>query len=94
MRRLLVLGGGTAGTMLANRLRQRFHPREWQVTIVDDDERHFYQPGFLFIPFGACAPADVVKTKRDLIHDGVVLLPGRPVPLPSHMSMAGKHQEE
>ena len=47
MKELLVLGGGTAGTMVANRLNRRLDKREWRVTVVDQDNRHVYQPGFV-----------------------------------------------
>ena len=52
MRRLLVLGAGTAGTMVVNKLRHRLDKADWQITVVDQDDRHFYQPGYLFLPFG------------------------------------------
>jgi len=52
MNNLLILGAGTAGTMVANRLRRRL-PSGWQLTVVDPDDSHLYQPGLLFLPFGA-----------------------------------------
>lgn len=52
MERLLVLGAGTAGTMVANKLRPRLPRDEWAITLVDQDREHHYQPGYLFIPFG------------------------------------------
>jgi sulfide:quinone oxidoreductase len=50
-KRLLILGAGTAGTILANRLVAAL-PRGWSVTAVDRDDAHIYQPGLLFVPFG------------------------------------------
>ena len=70
MRKLLVLGAGTAGTMVVNHLRPRLDPDEWVITIVDEDETHYYQPGFLFIPFGAYTRTDVVRPKERFIPDG------------------------
>ncbi|MGB2838622.1 MAG: NAD(P)/FAD-dependent oxidoreductase, partial [Actinomycetes bacterium] len=61
MKRLLVLGGGTAGTMVVNKLRPRLARDEWQITVVDQRDVHYYQPGYLFIPFGAYTPDEVVK---------------------------------
>ncbi len=52
VKRLLVLGAGTAGTMVANKLRPRLDEREWKITLVDQNETHYYQPGLLFLPFG------------------------------------------
>ena len=70
MQHILILGAGTAGTMAANKLRKRLDS-EWDITIVDQDETHYYQPGFLFIPFGTYEPSDVVKPKREFIPKGV-----------------------
>ncbi len=74
MKRLLILGAGTAGTMVANRLSRMLDRDEWQITIVDQDEVHYYQPGFLFIPFGMYSKSDVVKPKRDFIPAGVEMI--------------------
>jgi sulfide:quinone oxidoreductase len=71
VKRLLILGAGTAGTMVANKLRPRLALDEWDITIVDQEASHYYQPGFLFIPFGIYQPSDVVKPKADFIPAGV-----------------------
>jgi sulfide:quinone oxidoreductase len=76
MKRLLVLGGGTAGTMVVNKLRRRLDRAEWQITVVDQTDTHVYQPGFLFIPFGAYQPAEVVKPRQRFIPAGVDLVQG------------------
>jgi sulfide:quinone oxidoreductase len=64
MKTLLILGAGTAGTMVANKMSEQLDRDEWKIIIVDEHENHYYQPGFLFIPFGIYTPADVVKPKR------------------------------
>jgi len=74
MRRLLILGGGTAGTMIANKLRRRLDRDDWSITVVDRDDEHHYQPGYLFIPFGGYAPDDLVRSRRRLLAAGVRLL--------------------
>ncbi|MFH1330354.1 MAG: FAD/NAD(P)-binding oxidoreductase [Actinomycetota bacterium] len=71
MKRLLVLGAGTAGTMVVNKLRPRLDPDEWKLTIVDQDACHHYQPGYLFIPFGIYRAQDVQRPRRDFIPAGV-----------------------
>lgn len=71
MKKLLILGAGTAGTMVANRMHRLLDPDEWHITIVDQNETHYYQPGFLFIPFGMYSKSDVVKPKRDFLPSGV-----------------------
>jgi len=74
MKKLLILGAGTAGTMVANRMRRLLDADEWRITIVDQHETHYYQPGFLFIPFGMYSKNDVTKPKRDFIPAGVELI--------------------
>jgi sulfide:quinone oxidoreductase len=76
MMRLLVLGGGTAGTMVVNKLRRRLPAGQWQITVVDQNDTHVYQPGFLFIPFGAYSPEQVVKPRLRFIPEGVELVVG------------------
>lgn len=74
MKKLLVLGAGTAGTMMVNKLRPILDKTEWEITIVDQHETHYYQPGFLFIPFGIYTREDVVKPRRDYIPAGVEVI--------------------
>ena len=74
MKRLLILGGGTAGTMAANRLRKRLDHDEWAITIVDQTDAHVYQPGNLFVPFGIYQPHDLVKPRRRFLPDDVELV--------------------
>jgi sulfide:quinone oxidoreductase len=62
--------------MVVNHLRPRLDPHEWSITIVDQDETHYYQPGFLFIPFGTYSRADVMRPKRRFVPDGVDLIVG------------------
>ncbi len=71
MKKLLILGAGTAGTMMANKLYKSLNKNLWEITIIDKDEDHYYQPGFLFIPFGVYQPEDVIKPKREFIPSGV-----------------------
>ena len=74
MKKLLILGAGTAGTMVANRLARMLDHDDWQITLVDQSPTHYYQPGFLFIPFGIYGKKDVVKPKREFIPPGVELI--------------------
>ncbi|WP_406830678.1 FAD/NAD(P)-binding oxidoreductase [Pedococcus sp. KACC 23699] len=76
MRKLLVLGGGTAGTMVVNKLRRRLPSSDWEITIVDRDDEHRYQPGYLFLPFGTYTADQVVRKRHVFIPDGVELVLG------------------
>jgi sulfide:quinone oxidoreductase len=74
MKKLLILGAGTAGTMVANRLARQLDRDEWHITLVDQNEVHYYQPGFLFLPFGIYSKNDVIKPKRDFIPAGAEMI--------------------
>lgn len=76
MKTLLILGAGTGGTMMANRMHTVLDPREWRIVIVDHDETHYYQPGLLFIPFGTYSPGDIQKPKRKFLPQGVEVVFG------------------
>lgn len=67
MKQLLILGAGTGGTMMANQLRKKLDLSEWKITVVDQCPKHYYQPGFLFLPFGFYSERDVVRLKRQFI---------------------------
>ena len=67
MKNIVILGAGTAGTMMANKLHKAIDRKFWDITIIDKDETHYYQPGFLFIPFGIYQPEEVVKTKAEFL---------------------------
>ena len=69
--KLVILGAGTAGTIMANKLRKALDRDEWQITVIDKHRTHYYQPGFLFIPFGIYNPSDVIKPKSDFFPIGV-----------------------
>ncbi len=74
MKNLLILGAGTAGTMMLNKLYKELDKEEWKVTIVDQYKTHYYQPGFLFIPFGVYKKEDVTKPKYDFFPAGVEVI--------------------
>jgi sulfide:quinone oxidoreductase len=62
--RIVVLGGGTGGTVMANRLRRRFDADDADITVVDRDDAHVYQPGLLFVPFGLAHADELVRPRR------------------------------
>jgi sulfide:quinone oxidoreductase len=76
MKRLLILGAGTAGTMIVNKLSNVLDSREWNITIVDQCDTHYYQPGFLFIPFGMYTRRDVVRPAREFLPSGIDVVSG------------------
>ena len=69
--RIVVLGGGTAGTMVANRLRRCLDAERAEIHVVDRDDRHVYQPGLLFVPFGLADVDEIVRPRRRQLHPGI-----------------------
>jgi len=70
-RRIIVLGGGTGGTLLANRLRRQLDRAAAEIVVVDADDKHVYQPGLLFVPFGLVRPETLVRSRRRQLRAGV-----------------------
>jgi len=71
MKNLLVLGGGTAGTMVVNKLRKKLPKDLWEITVIDQDQEHIYQPGLLLMPFGTYEPEQLVKKRQSFFPKGV-----------------------
>jgi sulfide:quinone oxidoreductase len=67
----VILGGGTGGTLVANRLRKRFKEAELAITVVDQDDVHVYQPGLLFVPFGLSHLDDIVRPRQRQLRRGI-----------------------
>jgi sulfide:quinone oxidoreductase len=80
MKRIVILGAGTAGTIMANRLGKRYRrgvvAPPLDITIVDQDEHHVYQPGLLFVPFGTYRLDEIVKSRRRFLPKGVHYVSG------------------
>lgn len=74
MKKILIIGAGTAGTMMAVHLSRRLNRKEWAVTVLDKDENHYYQPGYLFMPFGIYTRHDVIRRGAKYIPSGVEYL--------------------
>jgi sulfide:quinone oxidoreductase len=74
MKRLVILGAGTAGTMMANHLDHELNPSEWEIVIIDERKEHYYQPGYLFLPFDIYTPEDIIKPIQKFIPKKVQLL--------------------
>jgi sulfide:quinone oxidoreductase len=76
--RIVILGGGTGGTLTANRLRRRHRHDDVEITVVDQDGHHLYQPGLLFVPFGLTHAEDIVRPRARQLHRDITYVE-RPV---------------
>lgn len=68
---VVILGGGTGGTLTANRLRKQFARGELAITVVDQDRAHVYQPGLLFLPFGLAHGEDLIRPRHRQLKKGI-----------------------
>ena len=71
MKKLVILGAGTAGTIMLNKLNETLIKTNGRSPLLISIETHYYQPGFLFIPFGIYSKKDVIKPKRDFFPVGL-----------------------
>ncbi len=67
MKKLVIIGAGTAGTMVANRMSRALSHKEWEVIVLDPDTMHLYQPGLLFLPFGAHDETKMVRPRKSTL---------------------------
>ncbi len=72
LKKIVVLGAGAAGIMAANRLRKAIPSGAAEITIVDRQDKHYYQPGYLTLAFRIDAPESLVRDTRSLLLKGVV----------------------
>ena len=92
MKRIVILGAGTGGTMMANRLVRALPDDSWRVTVIDRDDLHVYQPGLLLLPFDQYKPDELVRRRNKLLDPRVELRLGeidRVAPTESTVTMVG-----
>ncbi|MBN8672708.1 MAG: FAD-dependent oxidoreductase [Chitinophagales bacterium] len=77
MKHLVILGAGTAGTMMANHLSHELKKADWKISIIDEKEEHHYQPGYLFLPFDIYTPDDIIKSIEEFIPKHASLVKGK-----------------
>lgn len=70
-KRLVILGGGTGGTLSANRLRRIFSTQDVEIVVVDQNDDHIYQPGLLFVPFGLTHTDEIIRPRHHQLHPGI-----------------------
>ena len=73
MSTVAIIGAGTAGTLVANRLAKQL-PRNDTIIAIDLDNSHLYQPGLLFLPFGKANPAKLVRPRKGQLSQRVTYI--------------------
>src|SRR3972149_5438698 len=74
MKRIVIVGGGSAGVMFTNRMRREFPEDELELTVIERSDKHYFQPAFTLMAFGLDEGEDVVKSTKDLFYEGVNLI--------------------
>lgn len=69
-KKIVIVGAGTGGTLIANRL-HRHYGEAASITVLDVDDEHVYQPGLLFVPFGLARSEDIVRSRSGQLHKGI-----------------------
>lgn len=72
--RLVILGGGCAGTMVANKMRRKFHKDELEIVVIERSDKHLYQPGYTLLCFDLVEPQDLIRPTRDQFLDNINLI--------------------
>jgi sulfide:quinone oxidoreductase len=71
VKRIVILGGGAGGTLVANRLRRAYRRSEAEIVVVDRDDDHVYQPGLLFVPFGLADVRRITRPRWRQLRSGI-----------------------
>lgn len=79
--RIVIVGGGTGGTVLANRLVDDLGPEldagDATITLVTDNPDHVYKPTYLYVAFGKRSVQDATRPIRELLPREVDLVVDR-----------------
>src|SRR5690242_9997644 len=74
--RIVVLGGGVGGTIVANTIARTLGPDEAAITVVDATAQHQYMPGWLYLPFNGSEGLELSRGERSLLNRHVKLIVG------------------
>ncbi len=73
--RILIVGGGTGGTIIANNLARRLTKeishRKASITMLSASDKHMYQPGLLYVAFGQMMPDELYRDQRSLLESSI-----------------------
>jgi sulfide:quinone oxidoreductase len=73
--RILIVGGGMGGTILANNLARRLlgevRSGKAKITMLSASDKHMYQPGLLYTAFGRITPDELYRDQASLLEPGI-----------------------
>jgi len=73
--RILIVGGGMGGTILANNLARRLsselHSGKVRITMLSASDKHMYQPGLLYLAVGRLTPDELYRDQASLLEHGI-----------------------
>ncbi|MCC6212473.1 MAG: NAD(P)/FAD-dependent oxidoreductase [Burkholderiales bacterium] len=73
--KILIVGGGMGGTILANNLARRLSNElrsgKTRITLLSASERHMYQPGLLYLAVGRMMPDELYRDQAGLLEPGI-----------------------
>lgn len=79
MKTIAIVGGGSGGMSTANhlayKLREHVKAGDVKIFLVEGSQRHYYQPGFLEIPFDMMSPPSTYRPVSRMLADGIILVP-------------------
>jgi sulfide:quinone oxidoreductase len=73
--RILIVGGGTGGTIVANNLARRLSAEmragRVRITMLSASDKHMYQPGLLYVAFGQMMPDELYRDQASLLESAI-----------------------
>ena len=73
--KILIVGGGMGGTILANNLARRLvnemRSGKVKITMLSASDRHMYQPGLLYLAVGRMTPDELYRDQASLLEPGI-----------------------
>src|SRR5262249_7025010 len=74
--RIVIVGGGVGGTIVANVAARALHRDEAEITVIDATGEHVYMPGWLYLPFNGGEGLELSRPERTLLNRHVRLVTG------------------
>ncbi|MGA7595743.1 MAG: FAD/NAD(P)-binding oxidoreductase [Gallionella sp.] len=75
MKKILIVGGGMGGTILANNLARRLTNElktgKVRITMLSASDKHMYQPGLLYLAVGRITPDELYRDQASLLEPGI-----------------------